>query len=104
MAFSAKLQLKDFPIVQEMSWSGDTLYDNFRIHYTDIIESQGYSLPKEIHFFWTGGREAHIHMKVLKINQPFAEDTFRPDPLWFQGEVIDLADLDNHGKGVLTEE
>ena len=104
MYFSAKLQLKDFPIIQEMNWNGDTLYDHFRIHYTDIIESQGYALPKEIHFFWTDGREVHIHMKGLKLNQPIPPETFRPDPNWFQGEVIDLADLENNTKGIWTEE
>ena len=95
MQISAKLLLENAPVIEEMSWVGNALYENFSVRYEDIMTYQVYCVPQAIDFFWPHGRRAYIRFNVLKINPSISQETFQPDPIWFQGEVIDLADLDN---------
>jgi len=92
--FFAKILIRDFPVIQEVAWTGNQVYENFRIQYLRSSEHDGYWFPEEINFYWQNGMACHIRFRSLKVNPPVSERIFIPDATWFHGEVIHIEDLD----------
>ena len=92
--FQAKILIRDFPVIQEVIWKGDRVYENTRIQYQRVSEHDGYWFPEEINLDWQNGMACIIRLKSLKVNPPVSKGIFMPDATWFQGEVINIEDLD----------
>lgn len=88
----ARVVLKEFPVVEEMTCRGEQMHESLRVRYCDMVDFDGYDFPEKIYLYCFDGSEWYIRFKSVKVNQMSSKTIFNPDESWFKGEVVVLDD------------